>query len=133
MSQIQLSGSLIAGPASAAEGVFPGGVLDIPLGTKESPKAYQRATGILRRAIAEVAFTTLAEPGDTVTEANFLYFRTDAPLSLRLTTDDGVGGDVLATMTIQGLVVIEFNNDNFLKQLEVLGTANVEYFTSGNA
>lgn len=132
MGQIKLTGSIIGGPPNVTEGTFPASTIDIPLGTKESPKAYQRATGILQRSIAEVAWKALAEPGDTVTKANFLYFRTDSPLQLRLTTDDGAGGDVTATMTVQGLVVLEFNTDNYLKQIEVLGTAQVEYFTSGN-
>tara|TARA_Y100000034_G_C6819181_1_gene368767 strand:+ start:274 stop:462 length:189 start_codon:yes stop_codon:yes gene_type:complete len=61
-----------------------------------------------------------------------LYFKSDAPLTLRLTTDDGAGGDVVAVVPIHGLAIMEFNSTNFLKTLEAQGTAKVEYFLSGN-
>ena len=133
MSQIKLSGSIVAGPASSSEGVFPGSTMDIPLSTKENPKGYQRATGILRRSVsvASPSWLDLGEPGNTVTQANFLYLRSDGPLSLRLTTDDGLGGDVVAVIVVQGLHITEFNQINYLKTLEVQGNATVEYFMSG--
>lgn len=131
MTQLKLSGSLIAGPPTVTDGTFPSMTASAPITTKENPKTYQRATGILRRVETFVAFTDLGEPGQVVNQATFLYFRSDSPVELRLTTDDGVGGNEVAIVPVDGLCMLEFDATQFLKLLEMNGSATIEYFLSG--
>jgi len=131
MGQINLSGSITAGPTSGNGGVFPGASMVVPLGFAQNPKGYQRATGILERSLALGVYTDLGEPGNTVTQATFLYLRSDAVIDLRLTTDDGVGGNVISVVPVHGLAMFEFPSTKYLKTLEALGTGKVEYFLSG--
>lgn len=132
MGQLNLTGTIVAGPPQSSGG-FPATVANVQLGTQESPKGYQRASGVLERTVnSPSSYQDLGEPGNAVTKANFLYFRGDAPLMLQYTTDDGSGGDVVSALPVKGLCVIEFDDVKFLKKLEVKGTSRVEYFLSGN-
>ena len=137
MGQVKLSGSLRAGPGG--NGGFPSMVATAGLSTKEDPKGYQRATGILRRNETYGAFTDLGEPGNVVTQAHFLYFKSDSPVELRLTQDDGAGGNVISVVHVDGLFIQEFDvatlAGKYLKALELntLGQEVVfEYFLSGS-
>lgn len=133
MTQLKLTGSLIAGPPTVTDGTFPGMSATAPISTKENPKTYQRATGILRRTEAYVAFTDLGEPGNVVNVVTFLYFKSDGPIELRITTDDGAGGDEVAIIPVDGLCILEFDALQFLKLLEMNGSATIEYFLSGTS
>lgn len=134
MGQLKVLGSLVAGPPASITAALPSTVATASLSTKTDPKGYGRATGILERQETYSAFTDLGEPGHVVTQAHFLYFRSDGPVQLRLTFDDGVGGDVVSVVPVDGLFLGEYDEAKFLKQLE-LHTAGLpvqfEYFLSG--
>jgi len=136
--QLKLSGSLIAGPTQATDGGFPAMLANAPLSTKENPKGYVQATGILCRGVTTVAgvFQDLGEPGNVVGEALTLYFRSDNLVILRETVDDGAGGDIINNNPVDGLYVREYPSARFLKTLEIDTQGNavqVEYFLAGNA
>lgn len=136
MGQIDLSGSLTAGPPSAGSG-FPSASEVIGLQLLSSPKSSGVATGALVRTIAVADPTWLALSGvgatDTVTKCDTLVVRCTSSLLFRLTTDDGAGGDVVSIVPIQGLLLLEFPADKFLKLLEVQGTGQLQYFVSGQS
>lgn len=133
MTQLKLSGSLQAGPPTVTDGSFPATTVNAPISTKENPKTYQAATGVLRRTLNYVAFTDLGTvgAGAEVEQGTFLYFRSDAAVELRLTTDDGGGGNEVAILPVDGLCILEFDSTQFLKLLEMNGSATIEYFISG--
>lgn len=140
MGQLKVQGSLVAGPPAATDGSFPAMTANTTIATKADPKGYARATGVLRRQETFAAFTDLGEPGNVVTQGHFLWFKSNGPVELRLTTDDGVGGSVLSVLPIDGAFMQEFDiatgAGKFLKLLELntLGQAVlVEYFIAGNA
>lgn len=135
MGQIQLSGQMLAGPPSAGE-QFPGSTFSVPLAFKDgSQKGFQVASGILTRNIntPAPAFAALqgVGPDDTVTQGNTLYFKCDNPVVLRLTTDDGSGGQATELVPVHGLLIREFPSLRPLELLEVQGNSKVEYFVSG--
>lgn len=133
MGQIDLQGALIGGPPSGGD-TFPASTFSVPLRMRTTPKGFGVATGVLTRLVASpAAFVALSGvgSGDTVTQADVLYFKPSGPVDLRLTTDDGVGGNVVAVVPIDGITMIEFPTSKFLKLLEVQGSATVEYFASG--
>ena len=142
MGQLNVQGTLIAGPPAATDGSFPSMTANTTIATKENPKGYGRATGVLRRQENFAVFTTLLEvgPGAVVTKGHFLWFKSNGPIELRLTTDDGAGGDVLSVIPLDGAFMQEFDiatlAGKFLKLLELntLGQeVLVEYFIAGNA
>lgn len=133
MGQLDLQGALIGGPPTGGD-VFPASTFAVPLRLRTIPKGFGVATGVLTRQVnSPSVFTTLSGIGanDTVTQADVLYFKASGPVALQLTTDDGLGGDIVATLSCDGLVLMEFPTSNFLKGLEVRGSATVEYFASG--
>lgn len=136
MGQLKISGSLIAGPPGSVSAPLPAMVATAPLSTKTDPKGYERATGILQRSETWAAFTDTGEPGNVVKRGHFLYFKSDGPVQLRLTTDDGLGGNVLAVIPVDGIYLSEIDEARYLKKLEVhTGAALVqfEYFVSGQS
>jgi hypothetical protein len=133
MGQINVTGALVAGPPASGE-VFPGASSNIPLSLASNPKIAGVMTGCLTRLIASPGgFVTLSGVGatDTVTHGDTLYLKCDAELSVRLTQDDGLGGNVVSTLFLSGANLLEFSPTKFLKLLEVKGTATIEYFVSG--
>lgn len=135
MGVLRLAGSLNAGPPSATSEAFPASSFAAPLLFLESTKGFSVASGVLKRNIASaLSFVPLqgAGPTDAVTKATFLYLKSSAVIELRLTTDDGAGGDVVAIIPPGGLFLLELDATKFLKLLEARGTASVEYFVSGN-
>jgi hypothetical protein len=136
--QVKLSGSLIAGPPAATSVGFPASSFTSPIALKENPRPYNRATGILCRSIVTVpaVFEALGEPGNAVAQAVVLYLKTDGPILLRETVDDGAGGTVVYVTPIDGLLIHEYPTDRPLEFLEVDTqgqTVTVEYFLVGDA
>lgn len=134
MGQLKVEGALVAGPPQATD-VFPAGVLTHPLSTAQNPKGFQVATGVLTRNLnSAAAFLAFAELGANaaVTRGTFLYMRSDAVIDVRITTDDGAGGDVVSVIPLQGLLILEFPGSKYLKLLEVQGSGKLEYFISGD-
>lgn len=135
MGQINLSGALIGGPPSGGE-TFPAATFSVPLRLRSDPKGYNAATGVLQQQVSTApgVYVTLTGigTGSTVTKANTFYLKSSGPVLLRLTTDDGLGGSVVAVLPVDGLAgPIEFDATKFLKLAEVSGSAQLEYFASG--
>ncbi len=134
MGQLRLEGSFDAGPPSATSDSFPGASFSVPLRFRENTKAFTFASGVLQRRLNSVgSFVPIqgVGPDDSVTKGTFLYLRSDASFSLRLTTDDGSGGSVVTTFPVGGFCMLELDPLLFLKLLEAKGSANLEYFVSG--
>jgi len=127
---------MVAGPPSAGE-TFPGTVASVPLRLRTDPKGFNSATGVLQRQIQTNpgVYVTLGEVGasGSVPKANTFYIKSGGPLTLRITTDDGVGGSVVAVVPIDGFNFFEFDTTKFLKLAEVSGSALIEYFASGQS
>lgn len=132
MGQATITGTLIAGQPSVSCTTFPAASASIPISTREGGAGYQRATGVLQRTEAYAVLTDLGEPGNTVKKATLLYFRSDGPVTLKTTQDDGLGGSTTATFTVQGLCIKEYPSDKALTKLEMQGNATFELFLSGN-
>lgn len=137
MGRAVLSGNLTVGPGAVTEGVFPSMRADVQIAFIDGSqgKSAERATGILSRQInSPAAFVELqgVGPTDTVTQGNTLYLKSNAPVDLRLTRDDGAGGqDVTETPGVHGLFVVEFSTTKPLELLEIRGSATIEYLICG--
>ena len=138
MGQLVLSGTLQGGPPNGTDiGPGPRMSLNVPLAFKGGSwgKSYNAATGILQRSVSTGVYLQLAgvssSASDPVTKGDTLYLLTNGPVSFRLTTDDGSGGNVVAVVPVDGFAMWEFPGNKFLKLLEVLGSASIEYFVSG--
>lgn len=131
MGKVVVTGSIIASPEGS--GSFPTSVLNVALALAQvSGKGFTAGTGILRRAIASPsAFVTLEGVPGTVAQAGFLYVRCDSPIDLRLTYDDGAGGDTVSVVPVHGPLLQEMPAAKFLKLLEAQGTAAIEYMLTG--
>ncbi len=135
MGVLRLAGSIDAGPPSSTSESFPASSFSVPLRFRENTKGFSVATGVLTRNLASPgAFVALqgVGPTDSVTKGTFLYLKSDALIDVRVTTDDGVGGSVLAIIPPSGFVLLELDATKFLKLLEAKGTARLEYFVCGN-
>ncbi len=132
MGLLRLSGSLDAAPAAASE-LFPASSFSVPLAFLEVSKGYSVASGVLARALASGSFVPLqgVGPADTVTRGTFLYLKSNSAIDLRITTDDGSGGDVVAVLPPAGFFALELSASKYLKLLEAKGSATIEYFVSG--
>jgi|WetSurMetagenome_2_1015567.scaffolds.fasta_scaffold351829_2 hypothetical protein len=135
MGQVELSGSLTFGPANGGTGTFPSSQDTVQLELNPSPKTYGCASGTLSRQISSPSsYATLSGVGasDCVVQATTLYFRCDSQVLLRFTCADPAGGsNIVSIVPVQGTVVHEFPNNGYLKLLEVLGSARIEYAVSG--
>lgn len=134
MGTIELSGNLTVGPASSASGTFPALQASVGLSTTPSPKQMVVSTGVMSRILNAPSFATLSGVGasDTVTKGDTLYFRTNAPMELRLTFVDPDGGsDIVSVVPIYGLGFLEFPPTGTLKLLEAKGNGQIEYLVSG--
>ncbi len=133
---VEISGTLVAGPQAVCDSAFPSGSLELKFGVGPcgcKPAAVQcYNTKNVNAPSVYVALDGIGT-GESVTQANTLYVRAPTPLNLRLTTDDGAGGSVVAIVPISGVWVMEFPSNKFLKLLEVLGVGPIEYYASGNS
>jgi len=133
---VELSGSIDGGPTQVTDQSSPTATFSARLGLNAGNKTYSAATGVLVRQLASPSsYTTLdgVGSGKTVSKGTFLYVRSvGGPLTLRLTTDDGSGGDVVAVVPIQGPMIIEFPDSNPLKLLEAKGSIGLEYLVTGS-
>ena len=136
MGQLSLSGALVGGPASGGT-TFPGSTISIPLALRTNPKGFNAATGVLQRQIQTAlgVFVALNEigPNGSVQKADTIYLNSNGPLTVRYTTDDGLGGSVVAVLPVSGYTMIELDSTRFCKLLEVSGSALIEYFASGQS
>lgn len=130
---VTIDGSITLGPPGvSSDGSFPISAVDIPLVLLPSEKPATANSSKVTRSLTGGSYVTLRGVGDAVTKATFLYFRTTGAGKLRLTTDDGNGGDVVAVLPVKGLLVVEFDPIKFLKLLEGDFSGTVEYAVSGD-
>lgn len=130
---VTFKGSLMAGPAKATSCAFPAGVTNVGFGLKPDAKPAPVMTSNVRNLQSPSGFATLhgIGSGEDVTMANFLFLRTDGPIEFRITADDGIGGNVVAVVAVDGLLAVEKPAGKHIKLLEAQGTGVVEYFASG--
>lgn len=127
----------MAGPPGASAGIFPSSSFSdvLQLGGGGQGKPYQASAESTSRAInspnAFLAIPGIGAAGD-VTKADFLYFKSDGPVTLQLTQDDGTGnGTVVAAVPVNGFVAMEFPSNQPLLGLSVKGSARCTFFASG--
>lgn len=140
MGVTQLDGTLTIGPANQMDGCFPSSSASLVLQTKPNPKQANVSTSTQKRSVSVPSpnWQTLSGigPTDTVTQADFLYFRCDAQVKLRLSTTDPAnpgGAAIVSILPVFGLVLWEFPPSNgCLLLLEIQGSATVEYAASGS-
>ncbi len=136
MPTLELTGTISFGP-DCATGAFPNGMSSIEFGTNcGCGKSYSVGTGITTRRINTSigVFVALGGvgSGEAVTQARFLYLRSDNKINIRLTTKSDTGPDVVAVEPLQGLKIQEFPSDRYLLLLEVEGNATIEYLACGD-
>lgn len=134
MGQIKLEGALIAGPPTATD-ILPASITTYPLAfSGGNSKSFSVGTGVLTRTLnSPNAYVEFPELGTNaaVSRGNFFVMRCDAAMMVKITTDDGIGGDEVAVVPVQGLAVLEFPDAKYLKKLEVKGSGKLEYLISG--
>jgi len=135
MGQVRIDGALLAGPPQGGD-VFPSALMNVPLRLRTSPKGFGSATGILHRTIMSngpTEYVTLADIGDgsTVERATLLYLKSSGPLDVRLTCDDGLGGNIVSEYQQDGFSLLEFTESKHLKRVELRGSAQIEFFACG--
>ncbi len=135
MGTLRISGNLVAGPPTVDTEGFPGTRLDLPLRLLEGGLSYGAATGILRQRLnSPSTFLQLhgVGTGEVVSQGLFLYLKSDQAIRVRLTFDDGLGGDEVAILSSTRLILgLQFEPTLFLKKLEARGSAVLEYFVCG--
>lgn len=129
---VKIQGELSLGPVGeVSEGTFPASVASVPLSLlpESKPAAVsQRGTRKGEGAYETVFDATL----DAVTEGNLVYVRVTAAGLIRITTDDGAGGNVVATLPIKGVHLHEYDPAKFVKKVEVNVSGTFEYIISGD-
>lgn len=137
MGQLSLEGSLVGGPPSVSDSSFPASIFQVSLGFADGKtKQFAAASGVLSRTLASPsAFVVLTGIGasDSVIQGTALYFKCQADMLLEVTTDDGVGGSVVAVLPVRGIVVLEVTDLKFIKGLRCKGSGPVEYLVAGPA
>ena len=130
MAQLQLDGTVTVGPTTSGSNTFPGAINTVSFSSMKPAQVY---SSDVRQVSSPSAYVALSGVGstDTVTKANFLYIKTNAPMLIRTTMDDAPS-DIVAAEWVQGTFIKEFPSNHELVLLEVQGTGTIEYFVSGN-
>jgi len=131
---VTFQGTLLAGPPRSSSSTFPSALVNKGFALTPTSKVAAVMMNDVRALTSPSGFVTLhgVGPGESVTQGNFLALQTDNPIDIRISTDDGAGGTVVAVVTCQGMLVIEKPANKFIKLLEAQGVGTVEYFVSGN-
>lgn len=137
MGQVNVQGSITGGPPTQGTG-FPGAVFNVQLATTPAPKTFSAGSGVIQSRVATVspAFEPLSGvgPTDRVKRGDFLYFRCDAPLLLRISQTDPLNPSdppLQRLLYVQGLCILEFQPASPLVLLEAQGAATIEYLITG--
>lgn len=133
--QLDVSGTLIAGPPNATDTTFPSMQASASIHTTPTPKGWQVCTGVLSRTInSPSSYVTLDGIGaaKTVTAADFLYLRSNTKLKVRITQVDGIG-TLVGERYVSGLLIHEAPSDCAITLVEVQGSATIEYLASGQS
>lgn len=142
---LQLSGSLSVTPpsvtgttlAASPNGTVPAGASQVPLVLNPPTKQSAVQTGIRHKSLNSSGGMQVISglgTGDDVTTADTLYIKTDAPITLQLTTQNPAGGSALVSVVpLGGSAVWEFPFGGYLIGLSAQGVANLEILISGPA
>ncbi len=122
--QLTLEGNIVVGPPNASDSSFPGGVDAIPLKTTPSPKTYVNREHKERQYTGAVGVAL----DFTGISATFVYIRTNAAVSIIVTTQNG-GAESAAPFS--GIYMREFDPSNPCTGITITGTALVEYLIAG--
>lgn len=138
MGQVSISGTLSAGQgAVASASSFPSSTATAQLALRVEPMSFTAATGVLQFVLSSPG--SYAQLGGVdaaigpVKKCTLLYLRAPSAIALRITRDDGLGGDLVSEEDHQGLFVKEWPDDAFVKLIEAKGESMLEYFASGPA
>lgn len=136
MAAIELSGTLTLGDACGVSTCgSEAGDTAIPLafGTCCSRPAAASPWVPAQAINSPGAFVALTTVGPTapVKQGDFLYLRANAAVEVRLTTDDGAGGQTVTTLPPTDFLMMTFSATRPLELLEVRGTATIAYLVSG--
>ena len=128
---ISVSGTIITGQLGAGDCAFPNAVTNLVL---QVPQVPAPASFYSQKQVTAPAFAALdgIGSGKAVTKAVFLYLRTNGPVQLRITQQPDSGPDVPAIEWVDGTVMKKVPANNYIKLVEILGTATVEYLAAGN-
>lgn len=133
MGLVRLDGAIVIGPASVSSSQMPAAQLITQLALRDgNTLSFDAASGVVEQRInsPDPAFIELYA-ARAVAQGAFLYVRADAKIVLRITHDDGAGGDTVILVPVHGLVLLEFPEDQPLTLLEAQGVALLEYFVAG--
>lgn len=99
------------------------------------PSSYVSATGVLQfRLDSPSAFVQLGGLDETigpVKKATLLYLRAPSEIALRITTDDGLGGETVIETPHVGLFVKQWPDGLAVLKIEAKGDCLLEYFLAG--
>lgn len=133
---VQLTAQLTVGPATTVDDSCVPTATSIvaPIQLTPAQRSAVVSTGIARRVVDSAsAFVSLSGVGatDTVTQATFLYVRTSAAISLRVTFE-GATDDVVSVIPVFGTLLLEPDPAQYVKGIEVQGVATVEWLATGD-
>jgi len=136
MGVLVLAGSIVVGPAVVSETAFPGAVSTVQLDTTPDQKNSACNSGVKNRTInTPNAFITLSGvgPTDDVTQGDTLYFRSRSPVSVRLTFNNPLVpmSPTVSVIPVNGTLILEAPQSQYLTLLEVQGSGQIEYLVSG--
>lgn len=134
--QATLTAQLVTGPSqsSCTDNPFPGVANTIPFGLNPANKSYNVEAGGVISVASPSSFGPIASvgTGGQVTQGLTLYLRTTTEVQVQLTlATPGGGADTVSIVPLQGVMLLEFPSDGYLKLLAVKGQASIEYWVSG--
>lgn len=136
MSSVVISGSLTVSEDCGCDSV---GDTSVELAGACGSLPAPVHTGLSKRTVAVTSpsWLALGEVGATrtVTHGQFLFLKTNAPISIRCTVDDGAGGDRLFIVDVDSAApfLLAFPPAKYLKLLEVQGSATIQFLVSGQS
>ena len=138
MGQVDLSGSLTAGPSVASDGGFPATSSTTQLALVTRPKSCASSSACqgftLASPSAYLAIGAIS-PSLPLTKGDTFYLKSDAAISVRLTLDDGTNTSTSyqVVLPLQGTLLYEPPTAQPLLGVEVKGSATIEWFASGQS
>lgn len=126
---VTCAGAIAAEPSTVTDGSFPAGSTSIPFALNPPSKPFTVDTG---RALVNVnspsSFTAFAGvgAGAAVTQASFLYVRTQSPMQVRITQNGST-----SVVKTSGLFVLEPEPGSEVTLVEFQGAGTVELYASG--
>ncbi len=122
--QIQVSGNIIAGPVSVSDSTFPNGVDTIDIKTTPTAKQYTNREH-KERTFAAATDVALDFTGISAT---FVYIRTSAAMTIKVTSGSEVGTQAAS---VYGVYMREFDPSSPCTAITISGSGTVEYFIAG--